>query len=63
MLNKFQLLEINVADTLCLVSFKDVTCLASYTATRANTCSEADLRYLEHLCRRAKIALSLVFLR
>jgi len=23
---------------------------------------EADLRYVEHLCRRAKIALSLVFL-
>jgi len=25
--------------------------------------SEADLRYVEHLCRRAKTALSLVFLR
>jgi len=25
--------------------------------------SEADLRYVEHLCRRAKIALSLVFRR
>jgi len=28
-----------------------------------NMYSEADLRYIEYLCRRAKIALSLVFLR
>jgi len=28
-----------------------------------DTHAEADFRYVEHLCKRAKIALSLVFLR
>jgi len=34
-----------------------------FTVSESRRESEAELEYVEHLCRRVKIALSLVFLR